>query len=126
MLSMNQSEAKIYRWSELPREKLSDQLERTMVTGDRVMVAHIYLKQGAVVPLHQHDNEQMSYMIEGSLRFWLKTDDGPQLVVKAGEVLHLPSNLPHGAEALEDSVSIDIFSPPREDWLNKTDDYLRG
>ena len=123
---MKKLEAKIYRWSELPRERLNDRLERTIVTGDRVMVAHIYLKQGAVVPLHQHDNEQMSYMIEGALRFWLEAEDGHQVVVKAGEILHLPSNLPHGAEALEDSVSIDIFTPPREDWLNKTDDYLRG
>ena len=114
-----------YRWEEMPREKVSPMLDRRLITGDRMMLAHVYLKQGCVVPKHTHENEQFTYILDGALRFWIGEDEKEEVVVKAGEVLHIPSNVPHKAEALEDTLDVDVFSPPREDWLNKTDSYLR-
>jgi len=114
-----------YRWEDMPREKVSDMLDRRLITGDRMMLAHVYLKKGCVVPKHSHENEQLTYIIEGALRFWIGEDQKKEVVVSAGEVLHIPSNVPHKAEALEDTLDVDIFSPPREDWLKKTDAYLR-
>jgi quercetin dioxygenase-like cupin family protein len=114
-----------HRWEEMPREKVSPMLDRRLITGDRLMLAHVYLKQGCVVPKHSHENEQFTYILEGALRFWIGEDEKEEVVVRAGEVLHIPSNVPHKAEALEDTLDVDVFSPPREDWLNKTDSYLR-
>jgi quercetin dioxygenase-like cupin family protein len=114
-----------YRWDEMPREKVSAMLDRRLITGDRMMLAHVYLKQGCVVPKHTHENEQFTYILEGALRFWIGEDEKEEVVVRAGEVLHIPSNVPHKAEALEDTLDVDVFSPPREDWINKTDSYLR-
>ena len=114
-----------YRWDEMPLEQVSPQLDRRLITGDRMMLAHVYLKQGCVVPKHSHENEQLTYILEGTLRFWLGEDESEVVDVAAGEVLHLPSWLPHKAEALEDTLDVDIFSPPRQDWLDKTDAYLR-
>ena len=98
---------------------------RQMVTGERLMLAHVYIKKGGVVPKHQHDNEQITYILEGALRFWVGEDEKEDMVVRAGEVLHIPSNVWHKAEALEDTLDVDVFSPPRQDWLDRTDDYLR-
>jgi quercetin dioxygenase-like cupin family protein len=114
-----------YRWEEMPREKVSPMLDRRLITGDRMMLAHVYLKKGCVVPKHSHENEQLTYIQEGALRFWIGEDEKEEVVVRAGEVLHIPSNVLHKAEALEDTLDVDVFSPPREDWLNKTDSYLR-
>lgn len=114
-----------YRWDDMPREKVSPLLDRRLITGDRMMIAHVYLKQGCVVPRHQHDNEQLTYILEGALRFWIGEDESEQVIVRAGEVLHIPSNVWHKAEALEDTLDVDVFSPPRQDWLDKTDAYLR-
>jgi quercetin dioxygenase-like cupin family protein len=114
-----------YRWEEMPREKVSAMLDRRLITGDRMMLAHVYLKKGCVVPKHSHENEQFTYILEGALRFWIGEDEKEEVVVRAGEVLHIPSNVLHKAEALEDTLDVDVFSPPREDWLNKTDSYLR-
>ena len=114
-----------YRWEDLPREAVNDRLSRRLITGDRIMLAHVYLKQGCVVPKHSHENEQLTYILEGALRFRVGEDGAEEIVVRAGEVLLLPSNLPHEAHALEDTLDVDVFSPPREDWLNKTDAYLR-
>jgi|SRR3954465_15898876 quercetin dioxygenase-like cupin family protein len=114
-----------FRWEDMPREKVSDMLERRLITGDRMMLAHVYLKKGCIVPKHSHENEQLTYILEGALRFWIGEDQTKELIVAAGEVLHIPSNVPHKAEALEDTLDVDIFSPPREDWLKKTDAYLR-
>jgi len=100
-------------------------LDRKLITGERIMLAHVYLKKGCIVPKHAHENEQITYILEGVLRFWIGEDQLQEVLVKAGEVLHIPSNVPHKAEALEDTLDIDVFSPPREDWLNKTDAYLR-
>ncbi len=116
--------AKWYRWDEVPREELHERLSRRLITGDQVMLAHVYLKQGCVVPKHSHENEQFTYILEGALRF-LVGEEADEIVVRAGEVLHLPANVPHEARALEDTLDVDIFYPPREDWLNKTDAYLR-
>src|SRR5205085_3048295 len=115
-----------HRWEAMPREKLNDQLGRRMITGDRMMIAHIYLKKGAVVPRHQHENEQITYILEGALRFRLGKDGDQQVDVRAGEVLCIPPNLPHTAEALEDTLDVDVFDPPRQDWLDGSDRYLRG
>jgi len=117
--------AKLYRWESMPKERLSDKIDRRMITGDRVMLTHIYLKKGCVVPQHQHHNEQITYVLEGALRFKLGASGEQQVDVRAGEVLHIPSGLPHTAEALEDTLDVDIFDPPRQDWLDGTDLYLR-
>jgi len=118
--------ARHFRWAELPREKLNDLLERRLVTAERMMLAHVYLKKGCVVPRHSHENEQITYILEGALQFWLGEDEQHEVVVRAGEVLTIPSNLPHKAQALEDTLDVDIFSPPRQDWLDGSDAYLRG
>ena len=114
-----------YRWEDMPREKVSETLDRRFITGDRVMLTHVYLKKGSIVPRHAHENEQITYILEGGLRFWIGEDESEVIDVRAGEVLHIPSFVQHKAEALADTLDVDIFSPPREDWLNKTDDYLR-
>lgn len=122
---MPQPGIRLFRWTEMPKEKVTDTLERRLITGERMMLAHVYLKRGCVVPKHQHENEQLTYILEGALRFWIGEDGKEELVVRAGEVLHIPSNIPHKAEALEDTLDVDVFSPPRWDWLNGTDTYLR-
>jgi quercetin dioxygenase-like cupin family protein len=113
-----------FRWTDLPLERVTDAISRKLVTGDRMMLAHIYLDRGAVVPWHSHENEQITYVLEGALRFSLGAEGGEVVDVRAGEVLHIPSNLPHRAEALEDTLDVDVFSPPRQDWLNGTDSYF--
>lgn len=122
---MGEQNVTLHRWEEMPRERLSETLERRLITGERIMLAHVYLKKGAVVPRHAHDNEQLTYILEGALRFRLGEDGAEVIDVRAGEVLCIPPNVPHQAEALEDTLDVDIFSPPRKDWLDKTDDYLR-
>jgi quercetin dioxygenase-like cupin family protein len=114
-----------HRWDDLPREELSPTTGRRLITGDRLMIAHVYFLQGAVVPQHAHENEQLTYILEGRLRFFLGDDGGEVVDVAAGEVLHIPSNLPHRAEALEDTLDVDVFTPPRSDWLDGSDAYLR-
>ena len=118
--------ARHFRWDDMPKEKLNDLLERRLVTGERMMLAHVYLKKGCVVPRHSHENEQITYVLEGALHFWLGEDEKQEIVVRAGEVLTIPSNLPHKAMALEDTLDVDVFSPPRQDWLDGSDGYLRG
>lgn len=118
-------EVRWYRWDDMPKEKVSDMLDRRLITGDRMMLAHVYLKQGCLVPMHQHENEQLTYILEGRLEFTIGADRARTLVVGPGEVLFIPSNVPHEARALEDTLDVDVFSPPRQDWLQKTDAYLR-
>jgi len=115
--------AKLHSWEKMPRERLKDKLERRIITGDRMMLTHVYLKKGCVVPRHQHENEQITYILEGALRFTL--GEGEKVDVRAGDVLCIPGNLPHSAEALEDTLDVDIFDPPRKDWLDGSDQYLR-
>jgi quercetin dioxygenase-like cupin family protein len=114
-----------YRWEEMPKEKVSPMLERRLITGERTMLAHVYLKKGCIVPRHQHENEQLTYILDGSLKFWIGEDENKEMVIRSGEVLHIPSMVWHKAEALEDTLDVDIFTPPRQDWLEKTDAYLR-
>ena len=110
-------------WDSVELEDLNPLLKRQFVVGENVMIARILLKKGCVVPLHRHHNEQVTYILEGALKFGLK---GQEITVRAGEVLCIPPNVPHEAVALEDTVDLDIFTPPREDWIAKTDAYLRG
>jgi quercetin dioxygenase-like cupin family protein len=110
-------------WSTVPLEDLNPLLQRQFVVGEDIMVARVLLKKGCIVPLHSHYNEQVTYILEGALKFWI---DGKEIVVHRGEVLTIPRNMPHKAEALEDTVDLDVFNPPRADWINKTDQYLRG
>ncbi|HET8528067.1 MAG TPA: cupin domain-containing protein [Gaiellaceae bacterium] len=111
-----------YRWDDVEREELSPLIGRRLITGDGLMIAHVYLAEGAIVPEHSHHNEQITYILEGKLRF---TIEGETIDVAAGEVLHIPAHVPHRAEALEDTLDVDVFHPPRQDWLDKTDTYLR-
>lgn len=113
-----------YRWDDVTLERVTDKLDRKLITGDGMMLAQVFLKQGCIVPKHQHHNEQLTWIMEGALRFWIGEDESKEVVVRAGEVLHIPSNVWHKAEALEDTLDIDIFNPPREDWLNHTDSYF--
>lgn len=113
-----------FRWADMAKEKVTDQISRRLVTGQAMMLAHVYLDKGAIVPKHQHHNEQLTYILKGALRFWIGDDQKQVLDVREGEVLHIPSNVWHKAEALEDTLDVDVFSPPREDWLNHTDSYF--
>lgn len=112
------------RWSELPEEPVTAQLSRRLVTGDRMMLAQVYLKKGCIVPRHSHENEQITWILEGALRFWIGAHGEQEVVVRAGEVLHIPGGVPHMAEALERTLDVDVFSPPRQDWLDRTDTYF--
>lgn len=114
---------KHFRWEDVERDQVNPLFERQLVVGEKVMLSRILLHKGAVVPLHHHENEQVTYILEGALKFEI---DGRDMVVKAGEVLCIPPNMPHQAEAIEDTLDLDIFYPPRADWLAKTDQYLRG
>ena len=122
---MNNLGATHYRWENLPLETLKPDLTRRIISTERVMLAHVYLDKGCVVPTHSHENEQLTYILDGVLRFWLGDDESEVVDVGAGEVLHIPSGLPHKAEALETTLDVDIFCPPRRDWLEGTDAYLR-
>jgi unsaturated pyranuronate lyase len=110
-------------WNDVESESLNPLLDRQMITGEKIMLARVLLKKGCVVPEHSHENEQLTYILEGALKFWI---GGKVVIVSAGQVLCIPPHLPHKAEALEDTVDLDVFYPPRQDWLNKTDAYLRG
>jgi quercetin dioxygenase-like cupin family protein len=116
-------ELKYIPWSTVELESLNPLLQRQLVVGQDIMVARVLMKKGCIVPLHSHQNEQVTYILEGALKFWI---DGKEIVVNAGEVLTIPRHMPHKAEALADTVDLDVFNPPRADWLNKNDDYLRS
>ena len=110
-----------YRWDEIAPEKVTEMISRKLVTGEREMLAQIWLKKGAIVPMHDHVSEQISYVLQGALRF---TIGGEEFIVREGEVLCIPSAVPHQAEALDDTFELDVFSPIRQDWLDRTDDYF--
>jgi quercetin dioxygenase-like cupin family protein len=109
-------------WETVKKEELNPKLSRKVISGEKVMVAQVFLARGCVVPTHQHESEQISYVIKGALKFEL---EGKEIVVREGEVLVIPSNVPHTAVALEDTFDLDVFSPIRIDWLTGKDDYLR-
>jgi quercetin dioxygenase-like cupin family protein len=108
--------APLHRWDEIALEKITEMISRKIVSGDREMLAQTYLKRGALVPLHSHNSEQMTYVLQGALRFHV---DGEEVIVREGEVIHIPSGVPHQAEALEDTFELDVFSPIREDWISE-------
>ena len=110
------------RLADMPTEHLNPLLERQFVAGEKSMLARLRLLKGCIVPLHSHENEQITYILEGALKFSLQ---GKEVIVRAGEILVIPSNVPHSAEALEDTVDLDVFCPPRADWISGTDAYLR-
>jgi quercetin dioxygenase-like cupin family protein len=114
-----------YRWEDVRLEPLKGTISRRVISGERMMIAHVYLKKNDEVPRHSHENEQITYVVEGALHFWFGEDGAQELTVHAGEVIVIPSHLPHRALALEDTLDVDVFSPPRADWLSGADTYLR-
>ena len=113
---------KQYSWETVKQEPMKQGIWHKVISGEKAMLAQVFIAKGAVVPMHQHESEQLSYIVEGALKFEL---EGREVVVKKGEVLHIPSNVPHMAVALEDTLDLDVFSPIRVDWLTGKDDYLR-
>lgn len=118
-----------HAWTDVPLEQLTPLLSRKLLSADKMMIAQVFLTTGCVVPAHEHHNEQITYILSGCLRFWLgEHADAPGTTytdVRAGEVLLIPGGLRHRAEALEDTLDLDVFSPPRQDWLDGSDAYLR-
>lgn len=126
MTDIDPENAQHFRWDDLPLEPLKGTITRRVISGERMMIAHVHLQKGDEVPRHSHENEQLAYTLKGALHFWLGAEDERELIVRAGELVVIPSHLPHRVVALEDTLNIDIFSPPREDWLTGTDTYLRA
>ena len=118
---MSTRPVRLHRWDEIALEKVTEMISRKVVTGEREMIGQIYLKRGALVPMHSHESEQLTYVLQGALKFLI---GGEEITVREGEVLHIPSWVPHQAEALEDTFEIDLFSPIRQDWLDGTDSYF--
>jgi quercetin dioxygenase-like cupin family protein len=118
---MDSPPVRLHRWDEIALEKVTEMISRKLITGEREMLAQIYLKRGAVVPMHKHESEQLTYVLQGALRFLIA---GQEITVREGEVLHIPSWVPHQAEALDDTFEMDIFSPIRHDWLDGSDSYF--
>ena len=115
-----------HRWADIPEESLKGSITRRLIAAERMMIAQIFLMKGDDVPRHSHHNEQITYVLSGKLRMLLGEHGEREIIVAAGEVLVIPPNVPHAAVALEDTLDVDVFSPPREDWLNKSDAYLRN
>jgi quercetin dioxygenase-like cupin family protein len=111
-----------HSWSNIPAEQINPSISRQFITGDRVTVARFELKRGGIVPMHAHENEQVSFVLDGALKFKI---DGREIIVRGGEVLQIPGTLPHEVEVLEDTLVVDVFSPVRQDWIDKTDTYFR-
>ena len=109
---------RIHRWDEIALEKVTEMISRKIVSGEREMLAQIYLKRGALVPMHVHESEQMTYILQGALRFLI---EGEEITVREGEVLHIPSGVRHQSEALEDTLELDVFSPIRREWIGSAD-----
>jgi quercetin dioxygenase-like cupin family protein len=110
-----------YSWDEIALEKVTEMISRKIVTGEREMLAQVWIKKGALVPTHDHVSEQFTCVFQGALKFTIR---GEEFIVRAGEVLHIPSSVPHQAEALDDTFELDVFSPIRQDWLDRTDEYF--
>lgn len=125
---MSDSLVRHEKWDAIPREAVTDDIARKLFTGERMMLAHVFLDKGSIVPKHSHENEQLTWILEGALKFFIG-DEGSEgyeeMVVSAGEVLYIPSHVPHRAEALEDTFDVDVFNPPRQDWLDGTDSYFQ-
>ncbi len=113
---------RVHRWDEIALERITEMISQKIITGEREMLAQIYLKRGALVPMHSHESEQMTYVLQGALRFLI---NGEEITVREGEVLHIPSGIEHQAEAIEDTFELDVFSPIRQDWLVRGEDLLQ-
>src|SRR5215813_4373263 len=111
-----------HRWSDIPPEPINPSIARQFISAERVTIARFELTRGGVVPRHAHENEQVSYIVSGALKFVL---DDREVVVRGGELIQIPPNVPHAAEVVEDCVAIDVFSPVRQDWIDKTDTYFK-
>jgi quercetin dioxygenase-like cupin family protein len=112
----------LHRWDEIALDKVTEMLSRKIVSGEREMLVQIYVKRGCLVPMHSHESEQMTYVLQGALKFLV---GGEEITVREGEVLHIPSGIEHQTEALEDTFELDLFSPIRQDWLDQSDEYVR-
>jgi quercetin dioxygenase-like cupin family protein len=123
---VSEQQASHHRWDDIQKEQLNPDLARKLISTERMMLAQVFLAEGCIVPQHSHENEQLTYVLEGRLRFFIGEDESEVVDVVPGEVLHLPSWLPHKAEAIETTLELDIFCPPRQDWLDGSDAYLRS
>ena len=112
-------------WDEVPEEQVNPSMTRKMIYGEKVMIAKMTFKDGFLVPLHKHENEQISEVISGTIRFWFGANKEQVIDLHAGESIVIPGNLPHAALMIGDVVAMDVFSPPRQDWIEGTDDYLK-
>jgi quercetin dioxygenase-like cupin family protein len=117
--------ARVIKWQDVPREQLTPTLSRKAVHGERVTLAQFFLGAGTLIPMHQHENEQCSSVIEGELEFRIGSEDADPIIVRSGEVMMLPPNTPHGVRAVVDTFVLDVFGPRREDWIAGGDQYLR-
>jgi quercetin dioxygenase-like cupin family protein len=111
-----------HRWADVPSEQINESITRRFITGDSLTVGRFELKKGGVVPAHSHANEQISIVISGALLFRI---DGRETIVKAGEVMQIPGHVAHEVEVVEDTLVVDVFSPVRQDWIDKTDNYFK-
>lgn len=123
---MPDTQVRHFRWSDIPEERVTDVIARKLITGDGMMLAHVYLKKDALVPQHSHHNEQITYILSGALHFYIGSNREEEVIVREGEVLHIPSHVVHEARALEDTLDVDVFNPPRQDWLDGTDNYFHA
>ena len=119
---MSQTGVRLHRWDEIALDKVTEMLSRKIVTGDREMLVQVYVKRGCLVPLHAHQSEQMTYVLQGALKFLVAGED---ITVREGEVIQIPSGVEHQAEALEDTFELDVFSPVRQEWLTGSEDEPR-
>jgi unsaturated pyranuronate lyase len=113
-------------WDDVPVEQVTPDMQRKLVYGEKIMIARMKFKDGFLVPLHSHENEQITSVLAGKIRFWLGENKEQELELEAGDVLVIPANLPHEALMIGEVEEMDTWAPPRQDWLDGTDDYLRG
>ena len=112
----------LYQWDQIEKEQLNPSFARQVIHGETLTAARVFIQKGYTVPTHSHVNEQLSFIESGHLKFVL---EGKDVVVGPGQLLLIPPHVPHSAEALDDVVGIDYFTPVREDWRNGSDAYLR-
>lgn len=112
-------------WEEIPTEEVTPKMHRKILSGAKMMIAKMSFKDGFMVPLHHHENEQITHCLKGTMRFWFGENKEEVMDLHAGEMVVIPANLPHAALMIGDVEEIDHWAPPRQDWLDGTDNYLR-
>lgn len=112
-------------WDNIPTEEVTPKMHRKILSGEKMMIAKMSFKDGFMVPLHQHENEQITHCIKGTMRFWFGANKEEVMDLHAGEMIVIPANLPHAALMIGDVEEVDHWAPPRKDWLDGTDNYLR-